>query len=925
MSNLLHILDAMEDYDKERKDLSKHPYEDLIKQIEAIPDEFKVIKEKITKTRQTLEPLKEELEIVKFSAPTTEMYEKGIYRDGETFYQAQVRLASEIWELEKKLHKLDTKETMMRGTLTKLRNKFLKWNTFFERYNEKPDNWAYLKQIVENTQLPAKEKDIQKKRWEEGPEKEDEFADLLAKEGEDEADKDWHPGLAKDALRDLIKRANADDMQMFRRDEDRDEMSESDIEEIIATFIPDEEQYARLTKRDDHKTREEIFALWWDDAQDEYFREEEERNEEEIFRDLEERFEPHVLADADFETEIVRLSTELFTEIFISSTEETIGTPSFHDEVVKKLYAKNDDLKTTIRQFLAQFEIQEQRTPVQQKKAPPPKKQAELKLPPELHTVLQRWFSDPDKRTIFEKAFNDARASVLVLDDALRKHIPTMTDAIDQLNQKFNDWDKSLLKEQPYTVKGVLQILTKDLKKPESKTAKTTFYQSLLTFLLAHVYTHTDPTTGVLTFLAPLAGHKQAALQRPEGSPTQQTRTEMMQVSYRNDVQVYITGNVKDAQNFDDAKNRMAANWQRLGTGAPPDYIEQWVKGFVDWLENYWWPQMKQTTPTLDGLAQRTKYEVPDRYLMADEWRAIFGEQPQTLGPPKASFKAGKSSFATPQSSPQHLPHTEGRAVSSSSHSSSKKARVKTVGDYERELALAKERATTFQSEANFQRGEEEKIREELARNEEKRKARETELLEAVNAAQSNLDAARQADQARRDAEQAAALQREEEEWRRKQLEFRTDRKRVINNIIDVTPPGVRDKMRNLLGTTFFKIVKSLYETNPDNFAQFKRMTPEARIRKIFERIEIAIAQGKITTITDLDNLGIFERQKMTWENLKEDADFASSDSQISFMGCAMCSNPKAKTMAGCCGKLRYCGQRCADAHWTEHAAKCSK
>lgn len=42
-------------------------------------------------------------------------------------------------------------------------------------------------------------------------------------------------------------------------------------------------------------------------------------------------------------------------------------------------------------------------------------------------------------------------------------------------------------------------------------------------------------------------------------------------------------------------------------------------------------------------------------------------------------------------------------------------------------------------------------------------------------------------------------------------------------------------------------------------------------------------------------------------------------------MGCAACDKPDAKMKAGCCGKLLYCSQQCANQHWATHEAACVK
>lgn len=67
----------------------------------------------------------------------------------------------------------------------------------------------------------------------------------------------------------------------------------------------------------------------------------------------------------------------------------------------------------------------------------------------------------------------------------------------------------------------------------------------------------------------------------------------------------------------------------------------------------------------------------------------------------------------------------------------------------------------------------------------------------------------------------------------------------------------------------------------------------------------------------------------LTWDKFlgsvgdKDDMVVSYLQSQISFLGCAMCANPKAKTVAGCCRQLRYCNQQCADKHWPRHESAC--
>lgn len=40
-------------------------------------------------------------------------------------------------------------------------------------------------------------------------------------------------------------------------------------------------------------------------------------------------------------------------------------------------------------------------------------------------------------------------------------------------------------------------------------------------------------------------------------------------------------------------------------------------------------------------------------------------------------------------------------------------------------------------------------------------------------------------------------------------------------------------------------------------------------------------------------------------------------------MNCNFCCTRAATSLSGCCGKLKYCGQTCADEHWQFHGPMC--
>jgi hypothetical protein len=108
---------------------------------------------------------------------------------------------------------------------------------------------------------------------------------------------------------------------------------------------------------------------------------------------------------------------------------------------------------------------------------------------------------------------------------------------------------------------------------------------------------------------------------------------------------------------------------------------------------------------------------------------------------------------------------------------------------------------------------------------------------------------------------------------------------------------------------------KKLVDFFNNTFTAMEEQMP--RTKKDYDSVATAISNIFATSTLFNDLV------ESSQEKRDDDISYTPTQSQISFLGCAMCANPKAKTKAGCCGQLRYCGQQCADDHWPRHQSAC--
>lgn len=475
-------------------------------------------------------------------------------------------------------------------------------------------------------------------------------------------------------------------------------------------------------------------------------------------------------------------------------------------------------------------------------------------------------------------------------------------------------------------------------------------------------YTLTDPDTGVLTFLAPSpAGLKEGDLDMPGAAVTRQTST-MVTV----DVENYILSEV-GTKDLNVAKGRMANNWKKIADPSIDiSHIQGWVNGFIAWLDNYWWkrPNLKAMAvgPTRSELAAFTKYQTPDQKLTVNDWNTIFGSQGPTAAVPRlalaprpplvnpSQFRSGGGGGEASASEGEMQERlTRGWEKNQSAMADAKRKIQADDEKFEKEktqrvAALKKlqeeedkaTRARTF-AESALADFEAQDIERKRKQNEmmTQLEAKEAELRQQAKAARATkkqdlareAQAERQRDEQRQQAEATRLQQEQEQEELARKMRQEKKQPKTYPASASVSD------FFNLYGLTRAEVENAVkdkgYQAFVGEYMDFD--DKNKRWKRIYDNLRdfFSVHAGESIDLADMEReVHVF--QNTTWAELisnlqdrhaKPEVSF--SESQISFLGCAMCTKPKAKTKAGCCGQLRYCGQQCADNHWPRHQSAC--
>lgn len=505
----------------------------------------------------------------------------------------------------------------------------------------------------------------------------------------------------------------------------------------------------------------------------------------------------------------------------------------------------------------------------------------------------------------------------------------------------------------------------------------------------AHPYTLTDPDTGVLTFLAPSPAElKQGDLDMPGAAVTRQTSA-MVRQEVQNYIlaEVVVANTFDDAKtqmviNWSGLKTDTPSTHIRGWVDGFVEWLDHWW-----WKTHNGRPSRNQLAEftRYENPSQRlTEDDWRTIFGSQQQSAAVPASATKRVSPPPRSGSSQRSGGGEPPTKRPNAPTTveeHAQAVEDAKaalndlestrdneirEQNKKLEELRSTTSLARTDLEAKQEAFNLAGEAFRSATETFNLADETLRQFESKAAKtKTEYNRLLEESKRELGDAQAALETARKVERAASIER-----RKKAQE------QAQEAVIDLTRAEQAEAQRKLRRQTSFEVQGTgeaelahkqrqkqeqrkkyppngsvtaffaLYGINTDDVVKFIREAPSADLVPQYASIQdkkqrwntlyqtlkkfLRPRAGSVVDFNDMQRfVPVF--QNKTWlefiTEIQPDTEpsFEVLESQISFLGCAMCAKPKAKTKAGCCGQLRYCGQRCADAHWTEHAAKCSK